>query len=88
MTILQAPCSCRQLCHCLECQKRDGSPFGVQARFRRAPVTIEGKAREFVRVGDEGNRITLRFCQSIGELAAQYGEGENRLLAIVFLSER
>jgi hypothetical protein len=80
MTTRQAACSCGQLrltcigepvrismCHCLECQKRTGSPFGVQARFRREQVTaIEGKATEFSRVGDEGNRITLRFCPECG----------------------
>ena len=75
----EASCSCGQLrvrctgepvrlsiCHCLECQKRTGSPFGVQARFRREEVTAEGKATEFVRVGDEGNRITFRFCPDCG----------------------
>jgi len=54
------------MCHCLECQKRTGSPFGVQARFRREQVTTEGKASEFSRVGDEGNRITFRFCPTCG----------------------
>ena len=79
MTTRTATCMCGQLsvtcegepvrismCHCLECQKRPGSPFGVQARFRREQVTVEGKATEFERVGDEGNCITLRFCPRCG----------------------
>ena len=80
MTTRQASCSCGQLrvtcagepvrlsmCHCLECQKRTGNPFGVQARFRREQVTvIEGNATEFERIGDEGNRITFRFCPACG----------------------
>jgi hypothetical protein len=79
VTTRQASCSCGQLrvtcegepvrlsmCHCLECQKRTGSPFGVQARFRREQVAVEGRATEFERVGDEGNRITLRFCPECG----------------------
>lgn len=74
-----AACSCGQLrvtctgepvrlsmCHCLECQKRTGSPFGVQARFPRAQVTIEGMTTEFTRVGEQDNRITLRFCPTCG----------------------
>jgi hypothetical protein len=74
-----AACSCGQLrvtcagepvrlsmCHCLEYQKRTGSPFGVQARFPRGQVTVDGKATEFERVGEEGNRITLRFCPVCG----------------------
>ena len=79
MSTRQAACSCGQLrvtcagepvrlsmCHCLECQKRTGSPFGVQARFPRDQVAVEGKATEFARVGEEGNRITLRFCPVCG----------------------
>jgi len=74
-----ASCSCGQLrvtcageparlsmCHCRECQKRTGSPFGVQARFDRTQVTAEGTATEFERTGDEGNRITFRFCPVCG----------------------
>ena len=74
-----ASCNCGQLrvtctgepvrlsmCHCLECQKRTGSPFGVQARFPRAQVTIGGTATEFTRVGEQGNRISLRFCPTCG----------------------
>jgi hypothetical protein len=75
----RASCSCGQLaaicegepvrvgiCHCLACQLRTGSIFGVQARFARDSVTIEGRAREWVRVGDEGNRVTFRFCPDCG----------------------
>jgi hypothetical protein len=54
------------MCHCLECQRRTGSVFGVQARFPREQVRIEGDATEFVRVGDEGNRIVFRFCPACG----------------------
>ena len=74
-----ASCSCGQLrvtcagepvrlsmCHCLECQKRTGAPFGVQARFDRAQVRTQGTATEFERIGDEGNRITFRFCPVCG----------------------
>jgi hypothetical protein len=74
-----ASCNCGQLrvtctgepvrlsmCHCLECQKRTGSPFGVQARFPRAQVTIDGTTTEFTRVGEQGNRISLRFYPTCG----------------------
>ena len=70
-----ASCSCGQLtvttqadpgrvslCHCLACQRRTGSVFGAQARFRRAEVQIQGESRAYVRVGDEGSRITFHFC--------------------------
>lgn len=74
-----ASCSCTQLsvtvtgepirisiCHCLACQRRTGSVFGAQARFRSEDVEINGKSSEYVRIGDEGNRIRFRFCPRCG----------------------
>src|SRR5882724_483266 len=79
MTTRQASCCCGQLrlttagepvrisiCHCLECQRRTGSVFGAQARFKRAQVTIDGRAAEYVRKGDSGDPITFRFCPACG----------------------
>ena len=74
-----ASCSCGKLsltvteepirisvCHCLACQKRTGSVFGAQARFRSGAVTVNGPSREYVRVGDEGSRAVFHFCPSCG----------------------
>jgi hypothetical protein len=74
-----ASCSCGQLrlncegepvrvsiCHCLECQKRTGSVFAVQARFPREAVTIEGRASQWTRTGDSGGSATLNFCPVCG----------------------
>ncbi len=79
MTTRHAACSCGQLraacegepvrlsmCHCLDCQRRTGSIFGVQARWPRGQVAIAGKATKFVRVGDSGNRIAFYFCPTCG----------------------
>lgn len=79
MTIRMAACSCGQLtarvsgeptrvsvCHCLACQRRTGSAFGVQARFDAAQVEGSGVASEYVRVGDEGSHGRFRFCASCG----------------------
>jgi hypothetical protein len=54
------------MCHCLACQKRTGSAFGIQSRWPADRVTIEGRAQEFVRVGDEGGAATFRFCPTCG----------------------
>lgn len=54
------------ICHCLACQRRTGSVFGAQARFRREQATLEGAAAEYVRVGDSGGKITFHFCPSCG----------------------
>jgi hypothetical protein len=50
------------VCHCLDCQKRTGSAFGVQARFPNEQVTISGAWREWMRIGDEGSHARFRFC--------------------------
>jgi len=79
MTTHSASCSCGQLtlsvegepirvsiCHCLACQRRTGSVFGVQARFKTEQVSINGRATRFVRKGDEGNLATFHFCPDCG----------------------
>jgi hypothetical protein len=80
MTVRTASCSCGQLgyrvegeprrvviCHCLECQKRTGSAFGLQANFAREQVAhISGEAKKFPRVGDAGTTITFHFCPNCG----------------------
>jgi hypothetical protein len=79
MTTRTATCSCGQLrvtcegepvrismCHCLECQKRTGSTYGVQARWPAAQATVVGRSSRFVRTGDEGNVITFHFCPDCG----------------------
>lgn len=79
MTTRRASCSCGQLgvtcsgdplrisvCHCLECQKRTGSAFGVQARWRREDVAVEGNSTAYRRVADSGNTLTSHFCAICG----------------------
>jgi hypothetical protein len=79
MTTRTATCSCGQLrvtcegdpvrvsmCHCLECQKRTGSTYGVQARWPAARANVDGRSSRFVRTGDEGNSATFHFCPDCG----------------------
>ena len=54
------------MCHCLACQKRTGSVFGVQARFRREQVAIAGQASRFTRLADSGNSVSFHFCPTCG----------------------
>ena len=71
----RASCSCGQLtadcageplrvsmCHCLACQQRTGSAFGLQARFATAQVTLEGESSTWLRVGDSGGQATFHSC--------------------------
>jgi hypothetical protein len=90
-----ASCSCGQLrarvvgepvrvsvCHCLACQRRTGSVFGVQARFPREAVSVEGASTEYVRVGDEGSKATFRFCPRCGATVVYTLEGLPEAVAI------
>jgi len=74
-----ASCSCGQLtvtttgepvrisvCHCLACQRRTGSTFGVQARFPRDAVTVTGRGARYVRTADSGKTVTSTFCPDCG----------------------
>jgi hypothetical protein len=54
------------ICHCLACQRRTGSVFGVQARFDMEQVRTEGRYSEYVRVSDEGEARIFHFCPECG----------------------
>lgn len=90
-----ATCRCRKLqarckgepvrisvCHCLECQKRTGSAFAVQARWPEGQVEVTGESREWSRVGDSGGRGTFRFCPDCGSTVVYVNEGMPGLIAV------
>ncbi len=54
------------ICHCLACQRRTGSVFGAQARFRRADAVVEGVSSEYRRTGESGGAISFHFCPKCG----------------------
>ncbi len=54
------------MCHCLDCQRRTGSPFGAQARFPEASVRVAGPSTTYQRTGDSGGLITQHFCPTCG----------------------
>ena len=100
MTTHTASCRCGQLsanvtgepvrvsvCHCLNCKKRSGSAFAVQARWPRGDTQIEGRSTTFVKVADSGNRATFHFCPECGsdvyyEIDGKFDDKFNELIAI------
>jgi hypothetical protein len=79
MTNRTASCRCGQLratvtgdpvrvsvCHCLNCKRRSGSAFAVQARWPAEQVTIVGRANSFKKMADSGNFATFHFCPECG----------------------
>jgi len=90
-----ASCSCGQLsaqvtgepvrvsiCHCLNCQRRSGSVFAAQARFRREDVSPSGQSSQYVMVGDEGTRANFHFCPTCGATVYYEMEAFPEFLAI------
>jgi hypothetical protein len=95
-----ASCRCGQLkatvtgdpvrvsaCHCLNCKKRSGSAFAVQARWPSDQVRIEGGSKTFGKVADSGNRATFHFCANCGsdvyyEIDGKFDDKFNGLVAI------
>ena len=97
MTVLQreAACSCGQLrltaegdpvrisvCHCLACQRRTGSVFGMQARFPADRVRVVGPYAEYVRTSDEGEERTFRFCPDCGATVFYTTAGAADVIAV------
>ena len=100
MTERAASCRCGQLsatvtgepvrvsvCHCLNCKKRSGSAFAVQARWPRDQIDIEGRSKTFVKVADSGNKATFHFCPECGsdvfyEIDGKFDDKFNDLIAI------
>ncbi len=79
MASRQASCSCGNLtalcegeprfviaCHCLDCQRRTGSVFGVGAYFRESQVKSAGASKIFVREGQDGRKLRIHFCPECG----------------------
>jgi hypothetical protein len=81
MATRDAACSCGQLrlvaagepihvsiCHCLACQRRTGSAFGVQARFTSDHVEVVGRYNDYARTSDEADRNVhvFHFCPDCG----------------------
>jgi hypothetical protein len=81
MATREAACHCGQLrlevdgdpfvvsiCHCLACQRRTGSAFGMQAAFRPDQVKVVGRFNDYARISDEADRKehVFHFCPECG----------------------
>lgn len=77
--MLQARCGCGSLtvtlpgtsdmvvaCHCIDCQRRTGSPFGVGAYYPADMIGISGAAKEYVRPTATGGKFRSFFCPECG----------------------
>ena len=63
---LPAPSKLVVACHCIDCQRRTGAPFGVGAFYPAEAVTISGASKEFARTADSGGTVRTYFCPNCG----------------------
>lgn len=54
------------LCHCLDCQRRTGSSYGIGAFYAREKAKAEGDAKTFRRSSHSGHAVTFHFCPNCG----------------------
>jgi hypothetical protein len=54
-------------CHCDDCKRLSGGPFGLYAHVAKAALEIRGGARDtFRRTGGSGNQILIERCAVCG----------------------
>lgn len=54
------------LCHCRECQRRTGAPFGAGVYFPKSAVRLPEGAVLYERAAPEGRKIVNYFCGKCG----------------------
>lgn len=53
-------------CHCIDCQRRTGAPFGVGAYYSAGVVTISGTSKVFTHDAASGGKMHNYFCPQCG----------------------
>jgi hypothetical protein len=95
---MQASCQCGSLtaeiqdgaepmvvaCHCIDCQKRSGSPFGTMAYYPVTFVNFAGEAREYARPTDSDNTFTTGFCPTCGSTLYGKASGFPGIVGVTF----
>jgi hypothetical protein len=95
MTTRRAECCCGKLsaicvgepirvtvCHCLNCKRRTGSAFSLNARYAAQQVSLEGEVKTFTRVGDEGGGATYSLCPDCGTIVQYRMHEEPEVVAV------
>jgi hypothetical protein len=93
----EAACHCGQLrlevdgdpfvvsiCHCLDCQRRTGSAFGMQSAFRPDQVRVQGSFKDYSRISDEADRKEhiFHFCPDCGSQVFYTEPDEPNLIVV------
>ncbi|SIO03838.1 Uncharacterized conserved protein [Parasphingorhabdus marina DSM 22363] len=92
---MQAQCQCGQLtvrlpgpspaivaCHCIDCQRRSGSPFGVAVYHPTENLQITGQSKQYVRETASGGEFRTDFCPQCGSTVLMSGDKNPGLTGI------
>lgn len=69
-------------CHCLDCQRRTGAPFGVGAFYPAEAVAISGASQEFIRDAASGGKVRSAFCPNCGSTVYWRADSLPSLIAV------
>ena len=53
-------------CHCTDCQKMSGAPMRAIAMAPSDKIEITGRPKEYIKIGDSGNKRIQAFCPYCG----------------------
>ena len=53
-------------CHCTDCQKMSGAPMRAIAMAPSNKIEITGRPKEYIKIGDSGNKRIQAFCPNCG----------------------
>ena len=79
---LPGPSSVVVVCHCIDCQRRSGSPFGVLAYYPADQVTITGPAKRFARPTASGGGFETFFCPECGSTVYAKGTKHAAMIGV------
>lgn len=84
---MKAQCQCGQLsvettqpssaivaCHCIDCQRRSGSPFGTAVYHPTETLKITGVSKKYVRSTALGGEFRTYFCTDCGSTVFMDGD--------------
>src|SRR5438552_18243247 len=71
------------MCHCLDCQRRTGSLFGIAAFFERSAVKlVDDTPKIFTRNSVLGKLVTFHFCPECGSTVFWEPERMPKLIGV------
>ena len=68
------------LCHCLACQRRTGSTYGIAAFFPRENVGVAGES--YTRSSDSGYPVSFYFCPDCGSTVYRKPDRKPEMVAV------